>query len=114
MITAMVYTVLLFCVVAEDRLSNKGGRCIAAQQRLVKLRAEIREVEQDAEAACLADVTQNAPHLPVPPLDEALAAGAASVVDHGAASAISGGRRLQTSGMATTVAALAKDCAPTR
>jgi hypothetical protein len=65
-VAAPIYALLLSLVVAEAGATDEGGRCTAVQQRLLKLRAEIQEVEQEAEAACAAGVPTDVPHLYTP------------------------------------------------
>ena len=55
--------VLLLLTMAHARLHEEGGRCMAAQQRLAKLRAEMTEAQQDIEVACAAGVATDAPHV---------------------------------------------------
>ena len=55
--------VLLLLTMAQARPHEEGGRCMAAQQRLAKLRAEITEAQQDIEVACAAGVATDAPHV---------------------------------------------------
>jgi hypothetical protein len=62
MIAAPICVLLPFLTMARTRPHEERGRCMAAQQRLAKLRAEITEVEQDIDAACAAGVTTDAPH----------------------------------------------------
>ena len=63
--TAAIYALLLSLVVTEGTRLEGGGRCMAVHRRLAKLRAEITEVEQEAEA-CSAGVTSDARLLPLP------------------------------------------------
>jgi hypothetical protein len=101
---APIYVLLLSLFTAEARLQEEGVRCMAVQQRLAKLRAEIEEVEEEAALACSADTTPE-PALP----SKALVKDAAGVAWAGlalpatpfladGASASLGGRRRQTSG----------------
>ena len=53
--------VLLLLTMAQARPHEEGGRCMAAQQRLAKLRAEMTEAQQDIEVACAAGVATDAP-----------------------------------------------------
>ncbi len=59
------------CVLFLSLLGTQGTRlehgdgCVAVHLRLAKLRAEIMEVEQEAEE-CSPTVTPDAPHLPSP------------------------------------------------
>ncbi len=111
MTAALIYLLLLSLIVAEARRDDEGGRCTAVQQRLVKLRAEIEQVEQEAEA-CSDGVTLDAPHSPAPPLEEAAAGSAwagefalpvnqsAHDVASTTSEGVSEGRRRQTSSTA--------------
>ena len=61
-IYAPICVLLLLLTVAQAKPQGEGGRCMAAQQRLAKLRAEIEGVEQEVDAACAA-VATDAPHV---------------------------------------------------
>lgn len=103
----LMCVVLLSLVVPEARSHREIDRCMAVQQRLTELRAEIEQVEHEAKNACSVDGTPDSPHPPAPPLEE-VAAGAASWAGRRALpitgsipdnpSTTSGGRRRQTSG----------------
>ena len=106
---APIYVLLLSLFAAEARLQEEGGRCMAVQQRLAQLRAEIEEVEEEAALACSAGTT------PVSALPSvALVNDAAGVASAGlalpatpslpdGASTKPGGRRRQTSGTVTQI-----------
>jgi hypothetical protein len=97
---------LLLLVVADARLhDDDGGLCMSAQQRLAKLRAEIKEAEQKAEAACSANVNPDALHYPawVGGLADTTAAATATAAAALSSTATSVDRRRQTSGMAPSV-----------
>ena len=105
-VAAPIYLLLLSLVVAAARRHDEGGRCMAAQQRLSELRAEIAVAEQEVQAACSAVVAPASMHALAPPLEEAAAEGAGlgPLVTESrpdAASTGSAGRRRQTSGTAT-------------
>jgi hypothetical protein len=103
----LMCVVLLSLVAAEARRHKEIDRCMAVQQRLTELRAEIVQLEHEAKNACSVDGTPDSPHPPTPPLEE-VAAGAASWAGRRALpitrsipdkpSTTSGGRRRQTSG----------------
>ena len=98
---------LLLLVVADARLHDDGGLCMSAQQRLAKLRAEIKEAEQKAEAACSANVNPDALHYPawVGELADTTAAATATAAAALSSTTTSVDRRRQTSGMAPSVSA---------
>jgi hypothetical protein len=65
-VAALIFALLVLGV-AHAKNPDEGGRCIAVQQRLAELRAEIKEFEKEADAACSVSVTPIALHPPAPP-----------------------------------------------
>ena len=106
-VAAPIYLLLLSLVVAAARRHDEGGHCMAAQQRLSELRAEISVAEQEVQAACSAGIAPTSLQAPAPPLEEAAAEGAGGlgplVTEPRPDAASTGwvGRRRQTSGTAT-------------
>ena len=73
----LMCVVLLSLVAAEARSHREVDRCMAVQQRITELRAEIVQLEHEAKNACSVDVTPDPPQPPAPPPLEEVAAGAA-------------------------------------
>ena len=63
--TTPIYVLFLSLLGTQGTRLEEGGGCVAVHQRLAKLRAEILEVEQEAEE-CSPTVNPDAPHLPSP------------------------------------------------
>jgi hypothetical protein len=98
-VAALIYAPLFLLGVAQTKNPDEGGRCIAVQQRLAELRAEIKEFEKEADAACSVSVTPIAPHPPTPPRSP-LAQAVSATESPDVPFTTSGHRRRQTSGTA--------------
>ena len=123
-IAASIYLLLLSLVVAAAMRHDAGGRCMAAQQRLSALRAEIAVAEHEVQAVCSAGVAPASLHAPAPPVEVAAGEGAGGLGPPvaesrpDAAFTGSGGRRRQTSGTAaqsptqTATQTVRNNCSP--